>query len=102
MICLKSKNTSEFYSSSLLQICSMAKNARNFDIPWALEGIEIGPKMSGTDSMPSFMMRLIHIGDTMTLVNLDTFGSRLASAGFRDAIIEVTKERFRFRAKRPL
>ena len=33
-----------------------------------------GGVFAGTDSMPSMMMRLIHIGDTMTLVNPDTLG----------------------------
>jgi hypothetical protein len=45
-------------------------------------------------------MRLIHIGDTMTLVNPETFESRLKSAGFADISIDTTKERFRFRARR--
>ncbi len=59
-----------------------------------------GGTFAGTDSMPSIMMRLIHIADTMTLVNPDTFGFRLEAAGFSQVSIEVTKERFRFRAQR--
>jgi SAM-dependent methyltransferase len=55
---------------------------------------------AGTDSMPSFRMRLIHIGDTMTLVNPETFGLRLKAAGFEDIFIDASKERFRFRARR--
>lgn len=57
---------------------------------------------AGTDSMPSLKMRLIHIGDTMTLVNPETFGSRLKAAGFEDVSIDASKERFRFRARRPV
>jgi SAM-dependent methyltransferase len=55
---------------------------------------------AGSDSMPSFRMRLIHIGDTMTLVNPETFGSRLKAAGFENISVDVSKERFRFRAQR--
>lgn len=55
---------------------------------------------AGTDSMPSLRMRLIHIGDTMTLVNPETFGSRLKAAGFEDISVDASKERFRFRARR--
>jgi ubiquinone/menaquinone biosynthesis C-methylase UbiE len=61
-----------------------------------------GGIFAGSDSLPSFSMRLIHIFDTMVLVDPNTFGSRLETAGFRDVFIEATSEAFRFRARRPL
>jgi len=60
-----------------------------------------GGVFAGSDSLPSFSMRLIHIGDTMILVDPKTFGSRLEAAGFRDVFVEPTNEAFRFRARRP-
>ena len=60
-----------------------------------------GGVFAGSDSLPSFSMRLIHIGDTMVLVDPETFGSRLEAAGFRDILVEPTEQAFRFRARRP-
>jgi ubiquinone/menaquinone biosynthesis C-methylase UbiE len=60
-----------------------------------------GGVFAGSDSLPSFSMRLIHIGDTMVLVDPQTFGSRLEAAGFRDVLVETAGEAFRFRALRP-
>jgi len=59
-----------------------------------------GGVFAGSDSLPSFSMRLIHIGDTMVLVDPKTFSSRLEAAGFRDVSVEPTNEAFRFRARR--
>jgi SAM-dependent methyltransferase len=61
-----------------------------------------GGVFAGSDSLLSFSMRLIHIGDAMVLVDPQTFGSRLEAAGFRDVSVEATDEAFRFRARRPL
>jgi hypothetical protein len=61
-----------------------------------------GGIFAGSDSLPSFSMRLIHIGDTMVLVDPKTFGPRLEAAGFREVLIEPTAQAFRFRARRPL
>ena len=52
----------------------------------------------GIDSIPNFRFRLIHIGDTMVVVNPKTFGERLRAAGFADARIDSQRNRFRFRA----
>lgn len=52
----------------------------------------------GIDSTPSLRFRLIHIGDTMVVVDPETFGARLRSAGFTDVIIDRHPNRFRFRA----
>jgi len=60
-----------------------------------------GGVFAGSDSLPSFSMRLIHIGDTMVLVDPKTFGSRLEAAGFGDVFVESANQAFRFRARRP-
>lgn len=60
-----------------------------------------GGVFAGLDSLPSFSMRLIHTGDTMVLVDPQTFGSRLEAAGFRDVFVEPADQAFRFRARRP-
>jgi SAM-dependent methyltransferase len=52
----------------------------------------------GIDSTPSLRFRLIHIGDTMIVVDPDTFGARLRAAGFSDPTIDGRPDRFRFRA----
>jgi len=56
----------------------------------------------GIDSIPSFRFRLIHIGDTMVVVDPDTFSQRLETAGFSGVRIDKRPNRFRFRAVRPL
>ena len=54
----------------------------------------------GVDSLPSFLMRLVHLGDTLTLVSPDSLNQRLESAGFTEPDVEVASSRFRFSAKR--
>lgn len=61
-----------------------------------------GGTFAGVDSMPSLLMSMFHIGDTMVLVDPGRLQARLESAGFREVITEVGKGRFRFRAQRPL
>jgi SAM-dependent methyltransferase len=55
----------------------------------------------GCDSLPSWLMKIIHIGDTLVPVNPNTFGARLQRVGFD--VLEVQKHSgvFRFRARRP-
>ncbi len=60
-----------------------------------------GGYLAGSDRLPSFSMRLIHIGDTMVLVDPKTFASRLEAAGFEDVFVEPANQAFRFRARRP-
>lgn len=55
----------------------------------------------GTDSLNSWLMRLIHIGDTLVPIDPVTFGARLAAAGFEGVRVEKNSEAFRFCAKRP-
>lgn len=62
-----------------------------------------GGVFAGADSLPSFGFRMLHIGDTMVLVDPDTLPARLHEAGFRDIEVgRVAKAAFRFRARRPI
>ena len=56
----------------------------------------------GSDSLQSWFMRIIHIGDTLVPVNPDTFGARLESAGFEVLEVRKNSQAFRFCARRPL
>ena len=58
-----------------------------------------GGVFAGVDSLTSFSMRLLHIGDTLVPLDPDTFGGRLEKAGFRDVVVETNGERLRFRAR---
>jgi ubiquinone/menaquinone biosynthesis C-methylase UbiE len=55
----------------------------------------------GSDSLQSWFMRIIHIGDTLVPVNPDTFEARLASAGFQVLQVQKNSQAFRFRARKP-
>lgn len=61
-----------------------------------------GGAFAGVDSLPSLLMRIFHLGDTMTLVNPDSLAQRLELVGFVAPQIEIGSGRFRFSAKRPL
>jgi len=60
-----------------------------------------GAVFAGFDGVGSFLFRLIHLGDTYTPVNPDTFAWRLEAAGFVEVAVERGCQRFRFRATRP-
>jgi len=55
----------------------------------------------GSDSLQSWLMRLIHIGDTLVPLDPVTFGARLAAAGFDGVLVERKADIFRFCARRP-
>ena len=55
---------------------------------------------AGMDSTWNLRFHLIHLGDTMVVVDPNTLGARLAAVGFRNVVIDRTKRRFRFRALR--
>ena len=59
-----------------------------------------GGIFAGTDSMPSFLMRIFHIWDTLVLVDPKTLPARLEAAGFEEIKIEEGDGRFRFSARR--
>ena len=61
-----------------------------------------GVTFVGVDSLPSLLMTIFHIRDTMMLVDPAGLPARLESAGFREITTEIRAGRFRFCAKRPL
>ena len=67
-----------------------------------LRVLKPGGVFVGSDSIQSWLMRIIHIGDTLVPVSPDTFGARLESAGFEVLEVQKNSQAFRFRARRPL
>ena len=59
-----------------------------------------GGVFAGTDSLSSRSFRLLHLFDTMTVVDPRTFPQRLEAAGFKDVRVDVNPYAFRFRARR--
>jgi ubiquinone/menaquinone biosynthesis C-methylase UbiE len=58
-----------------------------------------GGIFAGTDSLYSRSFRLLHLFDTMVVVDPETFPERLKAAGFDDIQVDVMKPyTFRFRA----
>jgi SAM-dependent methyltransferase len=55
----------------------------------------------GADSVYSRALRLLHVFDTMVLVDPAGFPDRLRAAGFTDVQVEVNPYAFRFLARRP-
>jgi SAM-dependent methyltransferase len=66
-----------------------------------LRVLKPGGLFVGSDSLQSWFMRIIHIGDTLVPVNPDTFGARLESVGFEVLEVQKNSQAFRFRARRP-
>ena len=60
-----------------------------------------GGLFAGTDSLPSWLMKIFHVRDTLVLVDPATLHRRLEAAGFREVKIETNGTRFRFLARRP-
>lgn len=58
-----------------------------------------GGWFAGCDSRSSLPFRLLHVFDTMVLVDPDTFGTRLEAAGFTRIRVDVEPGAFRFRAR---
>jgi SAM-dependent methyltransferase len=59
-----------------------------------------GAWLVGSDSLVSTLFRLAHWGDTMVLVDPDSFGGRLERAGFSDVRVVRVERAFRFQARR--
>jgi hypothetical protein len=60
-----------------------------------------GGTFAGTDSLYSRSFRMLHLCDTMVIVDPATLPSRLRSAGFDDVHVDVMKPyAFRFRARK--
>lgn len=61
-----------------------------------------GGVFAGTDSLPRGLpFRLIHIGDTLVLVDPDGLPARLAAAGFEGARVSTGTRSFKFSARKP-
>jgi len=60
-----------------------------------------GACFAGTDSIWSRTFQLMHLFDTMVVVDPDSFGVRLESAGFVDVAIRKAERSFKFRALHP-
>lgn len=62
--------------------------------------LRTGGVFAGSDSQPSLRFRLIHLFDTMVVVDPATLPGRLAAAGFARPQVEVQRS-LRFRANKP-
>jgi len=60
-----------------------------------------GGVFAGSDSLYRPFLRLLHVFDTMVLVDPQTFPRRLESAGFVDVQVDTNPYAFRFRAHKP-
>jgi SAM-dependent methyltransferase len=61
-----------------------------------------GGTFAGSDSLPTWSFRLLHLFDTMVTVDARTLPERLQAAGFADIDIQVQPSAFRFRARKPV
>jgi len=61
-----------------------------------------GGVFAGEDSVSSRGFRLLHLFDTMVVVDPGTFAGRLRAAGLEDVEVEVNEYAFRFRGRKPL
>jgi len=59
-----------------------------------------GGRFVACDSRKSFVMTLLHTGDTMVLVDPETVGGRLERAGFREVRVQCVERRFKATAVR--
>ena len=65
--------------------------------------LQPGGTFAGTDSVGTGpVFKLIHIGDTLNLLDPDQLPARLSSAGLTDARVERGGRSVRFTARRPL
>jgi len=60
-----------------------------------------GGVFAGTDSLKGHSMKLIHLFDTMVLVDPQTLPQRLIAAGFENVQVDLNPYAFRFRARKP-
>jgi SAM-dependent methyltransferase len=60
-----------------------------------------GGIFAGTDSLDSRFFRMMHLFDTLVVVNPGTFADRLKAAGFENVNVDVNQYAFRFRANKP-
>jgi ubiquinone/menaquinone biosynthesis C-methylase UbiE len=60
-----------------------------------------GGRIAGTDSTPSLVWNFYHLFDDRNPMNPDTFGSRLALAGFMEVKVTHRAGGFTFRGRKP-
>jgi SAM-dependent methyltransferase len=60
-----------------------------------------GGVFAGTDGLPGSFTKLLHLFDTMVLVDPETLPQRLTAAGFENVQVDVNPYAFRFRAWKP-
>ena len=61
-----------------------------------------GGTFAGTDSVGTgALFKLIHVGDTLNLIDPDRLPDRLNAAGLADATVERGGRSMRFRARKP-
>src|SRR5713101_6267128 len=60
-----------------------------------------GGMFAGIDSLNRRFFGMLHLFDTLVLVDPRTFAPRLEAAGFADIHVDVGPRAFRFRARRP-
>jgi SAM-dependent methyltransferase len=60
-----------------------------------------GGIFAGTDSLQGRFTRLIHLFDTLVLIDPETLPQRLTAAGFENVQVDVNPYAFRFRAWKP-
>lgn len=64
--------------------------------------LEPGGIFAGTDSIgEGTLFKLIHVGDTLLLIDPDELPSRLAAAGLTEPFVERANGSFRFHARKP-
>ncbi|HSU30900.1 MAG TPA: class I SAM-dependent methyltransferase [Bryobacteraceae bacterium] len=61
-----------------------------------------GGIFAGVDSTSSRLFRLLHLFDTMVVIDPCTFPARLKAAGFENVEVGLTSHSFRFRAQKPV
>ncbi|OZM81002.1 bifunctional 2-polyprenyl-6-hydroxyphenol methylase/3-demethylubiquinol 3-O-methyltransferase UbiG [Pseudonocardia sp. MH-G8] len=59
-----------------------------------------GGVFAGSDSRAGLFFRLLHVADTMVVVDPGSLSGRLRSAGFADAAVDTVPRAIRFRATR--
>jgi len=59
-----------------------------------------GGVFAGSDSRLSLLFRLLHVADTMVVVDPETLPARLVTAGFVDPVVDLAPRALRFRAHR--
>lgn len=68
----------------------------------AVRVLRPGGTFAGSDSQPSLLMRLIHVGDTLVPVPPETLAQRLTAAGLADVDVTARPGRVRFRGSKPV